>query len=221
MTPFSLRPAANTYTLYDQQRPVCPVSLPTRPTWYDRHTTSGILATRIATLRADRLSVTLVKDCVYFATGSHCRFCAIKYNPTNEIVNKRVNDIAEIVRYSIEEPRCAASHIYFNLGNTEHPDRGLETYEELVQAIRPISSIPIHLNQTAPRDSSYIRELHKIGFDEISFNIEFVDQSVSARIMPGKHAEIGLEHTLRPGTGTAAAVRGGRAKGVVRVSTHA
>lgn len=172
------------------------LALAPRPKWHSAKLPDGKPATTIGMLRGDRLGVTLLKDCAYFDNATQCHFCAIKFNPSGELREKRANDIAYVATLAMDDPAAQAKHIYFNLGNTYNADRGLKDYEEIMVTLRRVTAAPVHLNQTAPPRSEYIKILHDLGFDEISFNIEFVNSDVSRRLMPGKFADVSLNHCL-------------------------
>lgn len=196
-TPFQIDICNEEYGLYSKRELICRLSLPKRPGWYQKSTSNGIPATKIGTLRGDRLSIALYKDCTYFDDHSQCRFCAIKHNPNGEPILKDVTDVIETVEFAIRDSIVPTDHIYFNLGNTRHLERGLHSYETILQGIRKFASPTIHLNQTTPRSIRYIRKLHDIGFNEVSFNVEVYDEAVARDIMPGKHKEISLSHCLK------------------------
>ncbi len=176
-----------------------PLGLPRRPDWYGTATSSGILATSIGTLRADRLSVSLFKACTYFAQKVECKFCAIQNRGTGEITLKDPTAVAEVVRAAYFDPVAPTDHLYFNLGNTRYTERGLPSYGALMDAIRQHLGSPptqVHLNQTAPRTAAYLQELKNFGFTEVSFNLEVFDEAIASWLIPGKYAEIGLAHHL-------------------------
>jgi hypothetical protein len=176
---------------------ICQIVIPKRPSYYNKLTSNNIDMFKIGTLRGDRLSICLFKDCIYFSKGLQCKFCAIKQNTINEPVTKHINDIYETVSIAVNDVITVPNHIYLNLGTTDHPERGLDEYEIIFKTIRKVTNIPIHLNQSPPQSNSYVKTLYEIGFNEISFNIDIFNEESSAKIMPGKHADIGLSNCLK------------------------
>ena len=66
------------------------------------------------------------------------------------------------------------------------PVKQWDYYLELISAIRTVTNLPLYQMIVPPSDLTFLDELHQVGVDEIGFNMEIVEPSLSQKIMPGK-----------------------------------
>ena len=175
------------YFLKDNQNNI-EIAVTPEPQYYSRKASDGTLLKNIGTLRGDRLSIAVGKYCdIWNNEKFRCKFCAIGATSKNEPKTKPINQIIELLNYSLYDPIVAAKHVYLNAGNQGTVCNGFNNFTQIIKKIKETFGIHVHLNPCPPKEEKYINMIYDVGLDEISFNIDVFDPERAKIIIPAKH----------------------------------
>lgn len=179
------------YVLRKSNEKLGKIQILPRPGYYDKRTTGGIPMKKIGTSRADRLSIGINNNCIFWNNEKmRCKFCAIGVNPNSEIPVKTSDQIIETIDAAVHDPILSSKHVYLNSGAQQGLDSGIIEFSKIIQEIKNNFDIHVHLNPCPPKSERYIDMLYNVGLDEISFNLEIFDQKTAKKIIPGKYKVI-------------------------------
>jgi len=173
-----------------------PVRLPTQPSWYSLHTTSGIEMSRIGVLQGTYLGVYVGGVCAFWAGRGHdaCGFCTTGRNVGDaETLEKSVNDVVETARAAKEE--SGVTFVHLNSGYAG--EKTLDIVEPYVKALKERVGVLVGVQSTPTLDFDRYRRLKDAGTDHLSFCYEFHDPEVFAKWCPGKARTIGQSTYFR------------------------
>ncbi|RJP78604.1 MAG: hypothetical protein C4522_12575 [Desulfobacteraceae bacterium] len=164
------------------------ISIPRSPSYYDKYSTDGIPLKKIGSIRGDRLSIALNKNCIFWKNEARrCKFCAIGYTSKQEPKIKTLNQILEVLNYALHDPISPARHLYLNSGNQKiDGEDGFSKVNKIIKEIKSRFCIHIHLNAGPTNQKKDIDVLRDSGLDEISFNIDIFDPAYAKKFMPAK-----------------------------------
>jgi radical SAM protein (TIGR04043 family) len=165
-----------------------------RPNFYDLKTSDGIEFDKIALLHGSRtLATTVFQSCIYWSSGSECKFCTIPHSYTsgNTVQQKTPEQIVEVVLAA--EHEGVIDDVLLTTGTTESPDMGVENLVRIIEAIRESSKIPIAVQFEPSVDKSTIRLVADAGANAVGMHIESADESVREKISPGKYEHGSLD----------------------------
>lgn len=118
--------------------------------------------------------------CLFKQNGKGCHFCHAK---NEEYYNFDLDDITESFLFYLENFEFKEIMI----GGASN-DRIYEPtlIKDILKIIRIHTDKPIYIMSLPPQDLNDIQEYKKLGANEIAFNLEIYDETISKEIMPGK-----------------------------------
>lgn len=175
-----------------------PVQLLPVPQYYSQVDQRGRPLSQLGQLCGDRLGIGLTNDCTYWQRpAKRCKFCSIGLNLGTEQRRKLEAEIVEVVDAAFADSVAPARHVLLGGGTPLGTDAGADAIAEAARAIRQRHDVSIYAMVAAPTDLTAIERLAEAGVDEVGMNLELVDPQFAARLIPGKHDELGLDHYLR------------------------
>lgn len=217
MVPIHTRPAhASPFTadapdgqgrsmLYRDGLPEAPLQFPPQPRFYGLSTKEGTPYWKIAQLHSHNvLATTVLQTCIRYGNSStKCQFCAIgeSLKAGRTISRKSAPQLAEVAEAA--KRLDGVEHVVLTTGTPATDDRGAAVLAEAAAHIKLRTGLPIQAQCEPPADFTWFRTLHSCGVNSLGMHLEAWDESVRARIMPGK-AEVPVAFYLRA---FAAAVR--------------
>jgi hypothetical protein len=195
-SPYSLRFESGRYLVYLNDDPVCPVSIPQKPAWYDRKTSSGKTMSRIGVLQGTYLGVYPTDVCHYWSLDpkENCSFCSVGLNlGAEEDVEKKVRDVVETVHAAMKESKI--TYVHFNTGYYEG-DTYLDQLEPFIAEVKGTTGLLIGVQTPPHPDFSRYKKLRKLGVNQVSFCFEFWNRKIFDELCPGKSRFVGLERYL-------------------------
>lgn len=140
----------------------------------------------VAFLSTDRLRVHLTNRCIFKThdkiTGEYlgCKFCNIEAC-TGEISLDNVREV--VTEYWSRASEINLTHFLVGGQTAPEADENLVKIVEIIRDIAPFAPIYAML---IPYKNSTIEKLYEAGMDQLSCNIEVVDDNIARKIMPGK-----------------------------------
>ncbi len=198
-TPFSVRLDGEKAALYDGENRIAAVDFLPQNGFYFQKTASGLPFIGNAVLQGcDWVAFQCLWPCEYAAAGKPCQFCfsgaehealAKKRKPLPCAVNAQ--DVAEIVKYAVEQAGC--NSIQITGGSTFDPEKEYGYIAAYLEAImlgvgRERITGDILLYITPPRELALIDEYFALGADRIACSLELWDETLAAKVTPGKTA---------------------------------
>jgi hypothetical protein len=194
-TPYSLALSDGEGVLRWNGAEVCVVTRPRRPAFYDAVTRRGVPMQRVAVLQGTYLAAYIGPVCQNWldAPRRNCKFCSVGLNLSQtEEVEKSVADLVEVAGRARDEE--GVTFIHLNTGyQPEHS--ALDLIEPYVRALRD-TGLLIGVQAPPHPDLRRYDALRKLGVNNVSFCLEFWDESELQRICPGKHARSGRQTFL-------------------------
>jgi hypothetical protein len=223
-SPFLLQRAGGYFIEDARSGMYYPVEIPPEPTWYSRHTSTGIEMSRIGVLQGNYLGVYVSNVCLYWAStpSRACKFCTTGKNVgVTEQSRKNVEDVVEVALAAREESGSIFTH--FNTGyHFEDVDRlepihGLRQCEPFVRAVRNRVGgfIGVQTHPVPRRKFGEYDALIDAGADHFSFCYEFEDPKWFERLCPGKAETVGQEGFFGAMEYAAKKLGAGRASGEI------
>ncbi|UCG68268.1 MAG: hypothetical protein JSV09_10645 [Thermoplasmata archaeon] len=190
-SPFLLDIEEEKYIIKKNNEKVAIIEIINRPAYYEQYTSDGTLMKNIGSTRADRISIGVNNNCIFWNNEKlRCKFCAIGHNTREELSIKTTAQIIEVIEKSMKDPILPSKHVYLNAGALGGLDQGIKMLANVVEEIKNNFNVNIHLNPCPPKLTKYIDILYNKGLDEVSFNLEIFDQKISKYIIPGKYSNI-------------------------------
>ncbi len=165
------------------------------PRFLDGIGPTGIPNSKLALLHGSEcIATTVYQQCRYWDDGTQCAFCTIPVSlSTNDtILEKTPEQIRAVVMEAVKEG--VAKHVLLTTGTPNDGTMGAERIINIVTAIREVSDIPIGIQVEPPFDLSLIDRIIDAGANAIGLHLESADESVRARVCPGKfkHGSVDL-----------------------------
>lgn len=173
-----------------------PVTLAAEPVYYQKSTRGGTPMNRIGQMCADRIGFGLTNSCYFWQSSRRCQFCSIGVNNAYESQDKTWEEIDEVLSSALVDPVAAPRHLLVSGGTPADDDWGISRFAEIGQKLRTRYALDMYLMTVPPKDLGQLALLHECGYTEIAINIEVADPNNAARMVPGKHHEIGLPRYL-------------------------
>ncbi|MEY3297115.1 MAG: hypothetical protein RLZZ597_375, partial [Cyanobacteriota bacterium] len=179
---------------YDHQ-PIGSISFPKAPQFYGLSTNDGIPYWKIALLHShDVLATTVQQTCMrYRDEATACQFCAIEKSLAGDrtIARKTPAQLAEVAEAAVRLD--GVTHMIMTTGTPNSSDRGAAYLSECARTIKARVPLPIQAQCEPPDDFVWFQRMKDAGIDSLGMHLEAVEESVRARIMPGK-AEVPVSY---------------------------
>ncbi|HMG43457.1 MAG TPA: MSMEG_0568 family radical SAM protein [Acidimicrobiales bacterium] len=165
-----------------------PVSLVSRPAFYDLTTADGVPYHQLARLHgADVLATTVVQTCVRYGEDTRCRFCAIEASlaagATTRV--KTPEQLAEVAEAAVRLD--GVRQMVMTTGTSAAPDRGARYLARCVASVvGTVPGLPVQVQCEPPGDLSALSLLRDAGATAVGIHVESLDDAVRRRWMPGK-----------------------------------
>ena len=174
------------------------VQFPPSPKFYGLTTAEGIPYWKIAQLHSNRvLATTLLQTCIRYGNAStKCQFCAIgeSLKAGRTIREKSPEQLAEV---ALAAKRLdGIDNVVMTTGTPATSDRGAAVLAAAAEAIKKATNLPIQAQCEPPDDFLWFVKLRAAGVDSLGMHLEAWDETVRARIMPGK-AEVPLSYYMQ------------------------
>ncbi len=167
---------------------ICVLSFPPAPKFYGLHTTEGVPYWQIAQLHSrDTLATTVLQTCVRYGNrATRCQFCAIgeSLRAGRTIPRKTPAQLAEVA--AAAQRLDGVRNVVLTTGTPPTDDRGADVLAEAAAAIKGGTGLPVQAQCEPPADFGWFARLRAAGVDALGMHLEAWDESVRARIMPGK-----------------------------------
>lgn len=170
------------------------------PKFYSMKTSlNNIPMHRIAQMCSpDRLCYGMTgSKCAFWNVQDRCRFCSIGLNASYDELNKKEEELYEVLSYAMNEDRYPAHHILLGGGIPNGPDMGALLAAKLCKEIKSRFNISVYVMIAAPLEDKYIYELYDAGADELGINLEFWSEEAWRQYIPGKMRHIGKHRYLQ------------------------
>jgi hypothetical protein len=144
---------------------------------------------------AGHLSLTANHGCIYFASGTACKFCSIP--AWRDASDRSISRLAKAVRQSAELGEIR--HISITTGTSPGSDRGIKSIMAVLNRIAlmvPDLHVPIFAEFEPPDDIAWLDGLRDAGIATVACNLEFLSPIHRRNYMPGK-AAISFDKYLR------------------------
>lgn len=191
--------------LYRDGLPEAPLQFPPQPRFYGLNTAEGIPYWKIAQLHSRNvLATTVLQTCIRYGNSTtKCQFCAIgeSLKAGRTIAKKSAAQLAEVAEAAMKLD--GVEQVVLTTGTPPTDDRGAAVLVEVATAIKQRTGLLIQAQCEPPADFTWFHRLQEAGVDSLGMHLEAWDESVRARIMPGK-AEVPVAFYLKA---FAAAVR--------------
>ncbi|WP_405164905.1 MSMEG_0568 family radical SAM protein [Nocardia sp. NBC_01499] len=159
-----------------------------RPKFYDLSTADGVSYEKIARLHGSNvLATTVVQTCVRYGEDQRCRFCSIEASLAagSTIAVKRPDQLAEVAEAAVRLD--GVGQMVLTTGTSAAKDRGARHLARCVRAVKAVvPQLPIQVQCEPPGDLQTLTELRAAGADAIGIHVEWLDDEVRRRWMPGK-----------------------------------
>ena len=183
----SLRLRARRVYIEQMGEYLCSAEILPAPEWYEQKVGRfGI--TQILTAHNRQLAAAVYEDCALFAKKEQCSFCVINRSLQDkdpELVNKKAELLVSAMR---KIPLEDYGGLTLNGGMTMRPGRGMEIVEPVVREVsRAYPGFQIAVEMAPPADLGWIDRLVDAGATGLMMNLETWDESIRARLIPGKN----------------------------------
>ena len=174
-----------------------------RPRFWEFETAAGVQTKRLAHFYgATCLNFNIYSGCQFYGALKPCQFCSVQ--PTQQIhhgvvIHKSPADLADVCRLAVQHDRV--EWFLATGGSYLDGDRELDAHLAVLKAVRPFlpwgGRFRGNLSLMPPRTLDKVDELHELGVDHPSFNLEAWPRSAFERFCPGKAEYAGFDHILR------------------------
>jgi len=177
-------------------------SLLPRPRFWNFQTRSGIPCRRLANFYgANCLNFNIYSGCQFYDVGKPCRFCSVKptQNRHGQVeIRKLPQDLADTCHLAVEHDDV---QWYLATGGSYlDSDVEFDRHMEVARAVRDVlpwnGRLRGNLSMMPPRDLGRLAQMHEIGVDHPSFNLEAWPETAFAFFCPGKSQYVGFDHIL-------------------------
>lgn len=155
------------------------------PRFYKKRTSDGIPMRKVAVLHGkDCLASTVYSECVYWSSGSQCKFCGIALGRSHRLVQKQPQQLAEVAEAAFREG--VAKHVTLTTGTPSRQDKGALMMAETTKAIRERINMPVHVQLEPSKNTEFLETLYNAGVDTVGIHVESFDQKVVSDVCPVK-----------------------------------
>ncbi len=192
-SPYELAREDAGYALFKNSRPLCRVTLPPRPRFYDRHTSSDKPMSSIGVLQGTYLGIYSNSVCDHWKASppANCKFCSVGLNlGKTDASEKTVADVVETVKAARDEE--GVTFVHFNTGYYGD-DSHLAALEPFIEATVGETGLLIGVQCPPHPDLSRYARLRKLGVNNVSFCFELWNEDKFAEICPGKSTRVGKQ----------------------------
>lgn len=184
--------------LYRDGRPEAPIRFPRQPRFYDLTTEDGIPYWKLAQLHSHNvLATTVLQTCIRYGNAeTKCQFCAIgeSLKAGRTIARKTPEQLAEVA--AAAQKFDGVEQVVLTTGTPPTEDRGAAVLVDVARAIKSRTGLAIQAQCEPPADFSWFHRLKDAGVDTLGMHLEAWDETVRARIMPGK-AQVPVSYYLK------------------------
>ncbi|MEJ2368282.1 MAG: hypothetical protein P8Z49_08030 [Acidobacteriota bacterium] len=193
-TPYKLVKRDGEYLVEDTRNGagVYPVRVPSRPSWYDEQTSTGVPMNQVGVLQGTYLGIYFGETCHFWrmSPSKACKFCTTGLNVgTNEALEKSVDDVVETALKAKEE--SGITFVHFNSGYQEN--RSLEIAAPYVKALKEKVGVLVGLQAIPSAELWKYDWLIDLGVDHFSFCYEFHNPKYFEEHLPGKQEFVGQQ----------------------------
>ena len=189
-SPFTADPpdAVGRAMLYRDGKPEAPLQFPPQPKFYGLNTADGIPYWKIAQLHSRNvLATTVLQTCIRYGNSeTRCQFCAIgeSLKADRTIAKKSGEQLAEVAEAAMRLD--GVEQVVLTTGTPPTDDRGAAVLVEVAAAIKKRTGLLIQAQCEPPAEFIWFKRLQDAGVDSLGMHLEAWDETVRARIMPGK-----------------------------------
>ncbi len=189
--------------LTDQGEVLETVDFWSKPDFYDKKTSSGVLMNHVITARPQRINVFPSGFCYFWVNDKGCRFCDVvnhlKQQRAELGIPTRQNpqDVFEAVREALKQPGRFTT-ICLTAGSdtrgAEPFDQEVDYYIEILQAIGAnfkVKKFPSQLVATAFSEKQLARLYEETGLSSYTTDLEVLDEELFEWVCPGKAEWVG------------------------------
>ena len=179
-SPFTLKYIEKNFYLFYLEKNISIVYVDKKDSIPNVKTHSGLLYSKMVQRNNMRIRIRHNSICLFKQNGKGCHFCHAK---NEEYYNFDLDDITESFLFYLENFEFKEIMI----GGASN-DRIYEPtlIKDILKIIRIHTDKPIYIMSLPPQDLNDIQEYKKLGANEIAFNLEIYDETISKEIMPGK-----------------------------------
>lgn len=131
------------------------------------------------------LAITVNHHCTYVSSNQACKFCGISnWRDAND---RSRRNLIEAVKLAMDMGEV--KHISITTGTMPTPDRGIKGILNLLHTLHNevnLRKLPIFAEFEPPQDIKILDELKNAGVRTVACNLEFLDDNVRKKLMPGK-----------------------------------
>ena len=192
-SPYALRGEDDgSWAVYQGGERLATAALAPRPKYYDLTTADGIPYHQIALLHLDSVASTVLQTCAYWGNDDQCQFCGIGVTLAQgrTIAKKTPAMLAEVALAAKELDGAVDATL--TTGSTATPDRGAMYVGQCGAAVKEAAGLPVQVQFEPPSDLDVIDRVADLGIDSVGIHVETFDETVLARVAPGK-ARWGVE----------------------------
>lgn len=193
-SPYAVVEDGGGYCLTHQGQKLMPIQFPSTPRFYQLKTKEGIPYWKIALLHGqDVLATTVVQMCVRWRRPQErCQFCGIENSLErgSTIAVKTPEQLAEVAEAAVRLD--GIKQFIMTTGTINYRDRGVRYLANCSQAVKAAVAIDIQAQFEPPENLDDLQLLREAGVDSVGMHLESFDQTVRARVTPGK-AQISLD----------------------------
>jgi len=190
-SPFLIDSLDDKLFLFKNRIPVCRVSFPSRPKFYEKYTSDGVAMHRVGSLYGSNVLVfCLYNHCEFWEFGLQCAFCGINYTHSSMKtveLQKTPSQISEVVLEALRHDQIKLINTVS--GSLLDHDKEIELHIQAAKAISSarggrhfegytISMPPFHLK--------YLDLLYDAGVTRVKLNLEVFSEVKFNSICPGK-----------------------------------
>lgn len=160
------------------------IKISPQPSFVGKKTRLNTNMEHVGQLFTDRLGTAAFCGCKN--TGSQtCKFCEIG-SSGKPITKIKLEDIADIITYCLKNTDVNMKHLILSGGS--HDDSGWRYYYDVIKTVKSLTEIKLYIMIEPPNGNKKLKELHKLGVNEIGLNIEVFDRTIAKNLMPNKGA---------------------------------
>ena len=201
-SPLRIRKAESNLVVQNAGNVISEAALLPRPTFWQHNTNSGKPTKRLAHFYgATCLNFNIYSGCQFYDVGKPCRFCSVQ--PTQALhrgveVHKSKTDLADTCALAVKHDRV--EWILATGGSHLNGDAEFDAHVSVLHAVQ--EHLPWegrfrgNLSLMPPKNLDRLDELHELGVDHPSFNLEAWPQNAFERICPGKAEYVGFDHIM-------------------------
>lgn len=174
------------------------IQFPRQPRFYSMTTSDGIPYWKLGQLHSNNvLATTVLQTCIRYGNAStKCQFCAIGESLKGDrtIARKTPEQLAEVAEAAMRFD--GVEQVVLTTGTPPTEDRGAAVLADVARAIKQRTGLAIQAQCEPPADFVWFEKLRDAGVDSLGMHLEAWDETVRAKIMPGK-AQVPVSYYLK------------------------